>query len=109
MKIGRIRLEFINTRKFLNVTTHKYELHDEKPFHTTTLGKNAHKFVTIRMNYLSICGSTVLLLDLGRFFSLLILYTVGRTPWTGDQPVARTLPTHRTAQTQNKRTQTSMN
>jgi hypothetical protein len=29
-------------------------------------------------------------------FSLLILYTVGRTSWTGDQPVARPLPTHRT-------------
>jgi hypothetical protein len=24
------------------------------------------------------------LLDLGRFFSFLILYTVGRTPWAGD-------------------------
>jgi hypothetical protein len=48
------------------------------------------------------------LLDLGRFFILLIFYTVGRTPWTGDQPVARTLPTHRTTKTQNKRTQTSM-
>jgi hypothetical protein len=41
-------------------------------------------------------------------FSFLILYTVGRTPWTGDQPVARPLPAHRTAQTQNKRTQTSI-
>jgi hypothetical protein len=48
------------------------------------------------------------LLDLGRFFSFLILHTVGRTPWTGDQAVARPLPTHRTTQTQNKRTQTSM-
>jgi hypothetical protein len=35
------------------------------------------------------------LLDLGRFFNFLILYIVGRTPWTGDQPVARPLPTHR--------------
>jgi hypothetical protein len=26
----------------------------------------------------------------------------------GDQPIARPLPTHRTTQTQNKRTQTSM-
>jgi hypothetical protein len=42
------------------------------------------------------------------FFSILILYTVGRTPWTGDQPVTRPLPADRTAQTQNKRTQTSM-
>jgi hypothetical protein len=36
------------------------------------------------------------------------LYTVGMAPWTGNQPVARPLPTHRTTQTQNKRTQTSM-
>jgi hypothetical protein len=35
-------------------------------------------------------------------------YTVGKTPWTEDQPVSRPLPAHRTAQTQNKRTQTSM-
>jgi hypothetical protein len=35
-------------------------------------------------------------------------YTVGRTPWTEDQPVARPLPVHRTAQAQNKRTITSM-
>jgi hypothetical protein len=35
------------------------------------------------------------LLGLGRFFSFLILYTVCRTPWTGDQPVARPLPTRR--------------
>jgi hypothetical protein len=48
------------------------------------------------------------LLGLGRFFSFLIFYTVGRTPWTSDQPVARPLPAHRTVQTQNKRTQTSM-
>jgi hypothetical protein len=53
-------------------------------------------------------GSTVLLLDLGCFFSFLILYTVGRTPWTEDQPVARPLPIHRATQTHNKRTQTSM-
>jgi hypothetical protein len=42
------------------------------------------------------------------YFSSLFFYTVGRTHWTGDQPVARSLPTHRTAQTQNERTQTSM-
>jgi hypothetical protein len=42
------------------------------------------------------------------FSVLLILYTVGRTPWTGDQPVARPLPTHRATQIQNKRTQTSI-
>jgi hypothetical protein len=32
----------------------------------------------------------------------------GRTPRTGDQPVERPLPTHRTTQSQNKCTQTSM-
>jgi hypothetical protein len=37
--------------------------------------------------HLSIYGSGVLLLDLSRFFIFLILYKVGRTPWTGDQPV----------------------
>jgi hypothetical protein len=42
------------------------------------------------------------------FFSSLIFYTVGRTPWTGDRPAAKPLPTHRTTQTRNKRTQTSV-
>jgi hypothetical protein len=41
-------------------------------------------------------------------FQFLNLYTVGRTPWKGDQPFARPLPTHRATHTQNKRTQTSM-
>jgi hypothetical protein len=48
------------------------------------------------------------LLDLGRLFIFFIFYSVGGAPWTGDQTVARSLPTHRTAQTENKRTQTSM-
>jgi hypothetical protein len=48
------------------------------------------------------------LLDLGRLFSFLSYYRVGRTPWTGDQTVARPPPTHRTAHTRNKLTQTSM-
>jgi hypothetical protein len=37
-----------------------------------------------------------------------LFYTGGRTPWTGDQPVARPLPTHRTTQTQNKRRHTDI-
>jgi hypothetical protein len=37
-------------------------------------------------------------------FQFLNLDIVGRTPWTGDQPVARPLPAHRTAQTQKKHT-----
>jgi hypothetical protein len=48
------------------------------------------------------------LLHLGCSFSFLILYTERMTPWTGDQPVTRPLPTHVTKQTQNKRTQISM-
>jgi hypothetical protein len=37
-------------------------------------------------------------------FQFLNLYTVGRTPWTGDQRVARPLPTQITTQTPIKRT-----
>jgi hypothetical protein len=44
------------------------------------------------------------LLGIGHFFSFLTLYTVSRTPWMGDQPVARPLHTHRATQTQNKLT-----
>jgi hypothetical protein len=56
----------------------------------------------------SMYGCTTLCWAFAVFFSFLIFYTVGRTPWTGDQPVARPLSAHRTAQTQNKRTQTPM-
>jgi hypothetical protein len=55
----------------------------------------------ISRTVLSIYGSTILLLNLGLFFNLLISYKVGRTPWTGDQSVAR-------PQTRNKCTQASM-
>jgi hypothetical protein len=34
---------------------------------------------------ISIYGSRARV-DLSRIFSFLILYTVGRTPWTGDSP-----------------------
>jgi hypothetical protein len=49
-------------------------------------------------------GSTAFSLGPRLLFSLLILYTDGRTPWTENQTVARLLPTHSTTQTQNKRT-----
>jgi hypothetical protein len=42
------------------------------------------------------------------FFSFVILHTVGKTPWTGDQPVERPLATGSTTQTQNKHTLTVM-
>jgi hypothetical protein len=41
-------------------------------------------------------------------FNFFIFYTVDRTPWMGNQPIARPLPAHRTAQTQIKHTQVSM-
>jgi hypothetical protein len=71
--------------------------------------------------YVSVCLSVCLsfhlstpqsiyspLLGLGRFFSFLISYTVGRSPWTRDQLVARPLSAYRTTQTRNKRTQIAM-
>jgi hypothetical protein len=58
--------------------------------------------------FLSIYGSIAFRWTLARFFNSEILYTVGRTPWTGDKLVPRPLPTHRTRQIQNKRRQTSM-
>jgi hypothetical protein len=56
--------------------------------------------------YLSIYLSMALQPLLGPwplFQFLISTYTAGRTPWTGDQSVARPLSAHRTAQTQNKR------
>jgi hypothetical protein len=53
-------------------------------------------FLTTVTNILSICLKLYSpLLDLGRFFSFLILYTVSGTPWTRNQHVARPLPTHK--------------
>jgi hypothetical protein len=40
------------------------------------------------------------LLDLGRFFNFLILYTLDRIRWTGDQPVARPLSTQNNINTE---------
>jgi hypothetical protein len=73
------------------------------------IGKDAKLILKPVVVYIkiSIYGSTSLV-EFGSFSNFLILYTVGRTPWKGDQPVARPLPTHRTTQTQNKRTQTYM-
>jgi hypothetical protein len=59
------------------------------------------------LTILSMYGSRALV-NPGRFFSFLIFYTAGGTPWTRDQPIRKSLPTHRTTQTQNKRTKTSM-
>jgi hypothetical protein len=45
----------------------------------------------------SIYGSTALCWALAAFSVSWSFCTVGRTPWTRDQPVARPLPAHRTA------------
>jgi hypothetical protein len=65
-------------------------------------------------NYTLLNSIMYLSMDLQTFagswqsFSILIIYTDGRTPWTGDQPITRPLLIYRTTQTQNKRIQTSM-
>jgi hypothetical protein len=56
----------------------------------------------------SIYGSTVLRWALAASSFSWSFHTDGRIPWTRDQPIARPLPTYRTAQTQNKRTETSI-
>jgi hypothetical protein len=62
------------------------------------------------MAYMWTCehGSTAICWTLADFSVSYSFYTVGRTPWTVDQLVTRPVPVHRTAQTQNKRTQTFM-
>jgi hypothetical protein len=44
-------------------------------------------------------GSLLQLLEHRADFSVFWLFTDGRTPWTGDQLVARSVPKHRTTQT----------
>jgi hypothetical protein len=54
------------------------------------------------------CKGYLALVDFGRFFQCHNPYTVGRTPWTGDEAIVRPLPTDRTTHTDNKGTQASM-
>jgi hypothetical protein len=54
-----------------------------------------------------IYGSIALCWALADFFSFVILYTVSRTPWTGDRPASRPL-LHIEQHKQNKRTKTYM-
>jgi hypothetical protein len=70
------------------------------PTLTGKIFRNVWGYPTVRRVYGMSIIATYLwfyspLSDLGRFFSLLILYTVSRTHWTKDQSVARPLPTHR--------------
>jgi hypothetical protein len=67
-------------------------------YHSFVIHLTPHYTRTENTVYLSMAPQSFLLV-LYCFFSLLILYTVSRTPWTGDQPVAKPLPTQRTTQT----------
>jgi hypothetical protein len=80
------------------------ELKISKLFKLSDFQSNCHG-VTVTI-FVSVCLSRDLQPFVGPWplFSFLTLYTVGRTPWTWDQLVARPLPIHRITQTQNKRT-----
>jgi hypothetical protein len=66
-------------------------------------GRHEMLYGETRIQVLSVLGSTAP--NVCSYWAVasssvfLILYTVGRTPWTGDQPIARPLPTHGTTQT----------
>jgi hypothetical protein len=63
--------------------------------------------IPVRISHLSIHSSMALRLFVGPWPLLQfcnLFYTDGRTPWTGDEPVARSISTDRTTRTQNKRT-----
>jgi hypothetical protein len=60
------------------------------------------------LRWISISGFTALCWTLAAFSVSWSFYTVGRTPWTGDQLFARPPPAHGTIQTQNKRKHTSI-
>jgi hypothetical protein len=73
-----------------------YKMKTPKPIHPSI-----HPSIYLSMALQAVFGPWPLL-------QFLNLYIVGRTLWTGYQPAARPLLTHRTTQTQNKRTHTSM-
>jgi hypothetical protein len=94
-------LTFIVSRDGIVWATHSRQMH-KKISNFTVITKETsvlskHLCVHVSMALLSFFGPWPL-------FSFLILYIIGRTPWSGEQSVAKPLPTHRTTQTQNKRT-----
>jgi hypothetical protein len=90
-----------------NTSCNKYNQDDQCPCQDS----NPHTLSLIHHEYCAcsgyIYGSTAIFWALAAF-QFLNLYTISTNTWTGDQTVARPLSTHRTAQTQNKRKQTSM-
>jgi hypothetical protein len=55
--------------------------------------KNVVTYATVSLSFIIINGSTAHYWALAAIFSFWTLYTVSRTPWTGDQPVVRPLHT----------------
>jgi hypothetical protein len=95
-----------NYEYILNVKTTRRPAFVDTYFDRTIIKYYAMKSEII---YLSICLSVALQpLWTLTVFQFLNLYTVGRTPCTGEQPVARSLPTHRKTETENKCTQPFM-
>jgi hypothetical protein len=92
-----------NCQIHVNDILHCPNMSDNGKFTVIWSSKNRiiHSFIHQWLYYSPLLGP-------GHFLSFVILYTVGRTSWTGDQPVARPLPIYRIAQTQNKCTQTTM-
>jgi hypothetical protein len=82
------------------VSPHSYVLQRAKFFHFYYSQSSVCPSVRLSVHlsiYLSIYLSMAVqpFVEPWPFFSFLILHTVGRTPWTVDQPVARHLPIHR--------------
>jgi hypothetical protein len=73
-----------------NIGTHKKKITEEGRLS----GKKFHNLYS--PNVVPIYGSGALVDLGGSSYQFLNLHTVGRTPWTEYQPVARPLPTHRT-------------
>jgi hypothetical protein len=82
----------------ITASLHPFTLLDTYPAKSCTLLHSKMLGDTLEGFYNPFLGSD-------RFFSSVILYTVGMTPWMGDQPLIMPLPT---TQTHNKCTQASM-
>jgi hypothetical protein len=75
---------------------------------TTTISENFSADFSASMLYFFSLSMALQAFGPWPLFQFLNPIHIGRTFWTGDQSVSRPLPAHKTTQTQNKRTQTSM-
>jgi hypothetical protein len=98
--VNAVRTEFL---KSLIISWHFKWVNEGEPLHTFVYPK--YSVCHQRLSFFFFFFTLLLwlyspLLGLGLFFSFLILYTVGRTPWTGNQPVARPIPTQNNTNTE---------